>query len=59
MKIAFIGCGKLGLPCAEAIVRKGHTVKGYDIAPVKSDLVFIKDTIQEAVEDEVVVADHS
>ena len=55
MKIAFIGCGKLGLPCAEAIVRKGHTVKGYDIAPVKSDLVFIKDTIQEAVEDAGIV----
>ena len=41
MNIAFIGCGKLGLPCAEAMVRKGHTVKGYDIASVKSDLVFI------------------
>ena len=55
MKIASIGCGKLGLTRAEAIVRKGHTVKGYDIAPVKSDLVFIKDTIQEAVEDAGIV----
>ncbi len=55
MNIAFIGCGKLGLPCAEAMVRKGHTVKGYDIASVKSDLVFIKNTIQEAVEDAGIV----
>jgi len=55
MKIAFIGCGKLGLPCAEAIATKGHNVKGYDIAEVKSELVSIKDTIQEAVADTEIV----
>jgi len=55
MKIAFIGCGKLGLPCAEAIATKGHNVKGYDIAEVKSELVSIKDTIQEAVADAEIV----
>ena len=32
MNIAFIGCGKLGLPCAEEIVKAGHTVTGYDPA---------------------------
>ena len=35
MNICFIGLGKLGLPCAEAIVKKGHTVSGYDINKVK------------------------
>jgi len=49
MKIAFIGCGKLGMPCAEEIAKAGHKVYGYDVAKVKSDLVEIKDTIAEAV----------
>jgi UDPglucose 6-dehydrogenase len=31
MKIGFIGIGKLGLPCAEAIAKKGHDVIGYDL----------------------------
>ena len=30
MNIGFIGLGKLGLPCALAIERKGHTVYGWD-----------------------------
>ena len=49
MNIAFIGCGKLGMPCAEEIAKAGHTVTGYDVAKVASDLVDIKDTIAEAV----------
>jgi UDPglucose 6-dehydrogenase len=49
MNIAFIGCGKLGMPCAEEIVKAGHSVTGYDVAKVTSDLVDIKDTIAEAV----------
>lgn len=49
MNIAFIGCGKLGLPCAEEIAKAGHSVTGYDVAKVTSDLVDIKDTIAEAV----------
>jgi len=49
MNIAFIGCGKLGMPCAEEIAEAGHSVTGYDVASVTSDLVDIKDTIAEAV----------
>jgi UDPglucose 6-dehydrogenase len=30
-KIGFIGLGKLGLPCALAIEKKGHKVFGYDV----------------------------
>ncbi len=49
MNIAFIGTGKLGMPCAEEIAKAGHSVTGYDVAKVTSDLVDIKDTIVEAV----------
>jgi len=49
VKISFIGLGKLGLPCAEAVAQKGHTVSGYDIVDVTSKLVNVKDTIAEAV----------
>jgi len=55
MNIAFIGCGKLGLPCAEEIAKAGHTVTGYDVAKVKSDLVEIKPIISEAVADAKIV----
>ena len=30
-KIGFIGLGKLGMPCAEAIGNKGFDVAGFDI----------------------------
>ena len=49
LNIAFIGCGKLGMPCAEEIALAGHTVTGYDVATVTSELVEVKDTIAEAV----------
>ena len=49
MKISFIGLGKFGLPCAEAVAQKGHTVSGYDIVDVTSDHIQVKDTIAEAV----------
>src|SRR6056300_1208088 len=55
MNIAFIGCGKLGLPCAEEIAKKGHSVTGYDIAKVTSELVDIKPTIAQAVQDADIV----
>lgn len=55
MNIAFIGCGKLGLPCAEEISKKGHSVTGYDIAKVTSELVDIKPTIEQAVQDANIV----
>ena len=49
-----IGCGKLGLPCAE-VMYGAHDVVGYDI--VKNPLAKIKilDTIEEAVKDRDIV----
>ena len=54
-KIGFIGLGKLGMPCAEAIADKGFHVAGYDILPKSSDKITIKDTIKELVEDRDIV----
>ena len=50
-KIGFIGLGKLGMPCAEAIADKGFDVTGYDIAHRTSDKITIRDSIRETVED--------
>ena len=50
MRIAFIGLGKLGLPCAEVIAEKGHMVNGYDIVKRKTKGVLQFPTIQEAVQ---------
>ena len=50
MLIGFIGLGKLGMPCAEAVVDKGYHVNGYDILPKQSTKVDIKHSIQEVVE---------
>lgn len=55
MKIGFIGTGKLGMPCAEAIASKGHDVTGYDIEKRKSHLIDIFPTIQGAVQDRDIV----
>ena len=41
-KIGFIGLGKLGMPCAEAIADKGFDVTGYDILSKSSDKITIK-----------------
>ena len=49
MKISFIGLGKLGLPCAEEIAKKGHTVTGYDIQGFKSDLVTSVESIKDLI----------
>ena len=48
MKVGFIGLGKLGLPCAEAIASK-YSVTGYDIYPKTSDSVKIVDQLKDAV----------
>ena len=48
-KVAFIGLGKLGMPCAEVCVQKGFDVTGYDPARKTSDLVQIKDNLKDAV----------
>lgn len=56
MKIGFIGLGKLGLPCAEEIAKKGHDVSGYDINLVNSTmLVNVRSSIKETVEDRDIV----
>lgn len=55
MKIGFIGIGKLGLPCAEAIANKGHEVFGYDITSVSSTLVTVKSSVQDCVADRDIV----
>lgn len=55
MKIGFIGVGKLGMPCAEAISDKGHSVLGYDTGLRKSDKVQIVDTIEQCVRDRDIV----
>lgn len=48
MKIAMIGCGKLGLPCAE-VMSKHYDVIGYDIVKDPAAEITMTDTIQEAV----------
>jgi UDPglucose 6-dehydrogenase len=56
MRIGFIGLGKLGLPCAEAIANKGHDISGYDIRLVQPTmLVNIKSSIKEVVQDRDIV----
>ena len=54
-KIGFIGLGKLGLPCAEAISKKGFDVSGYDIAKRTSDLIEIKKSIKDVCKDRDIV----
>jgi len=54
-KIGFIGLGKLGMPCAEAIADKGFDVAGYDIVRKSSDKVEIRDSLKELVEDRNIV----
>ena len=53
-KVGFIGLGKLGLPCAEAIAGKGFDVTGYDTGRVTTDLT-IKETIKDLVSDRDIV----
>lgn len=53
--IGFIGVGKLGMPCAEEMAKKGHTLKGYDVVEVSSNLIEIKSTIEETVRDSDIV----
>lgn len=55
MKIGFIGIGKLGMPCAEAIAAKGHDVTGYDVAPRESDLVKVMSSVEDCVKDRDIV----
>lgn len=54
-KVGFIGLGKLGMPCAEAMVKKGFHVAGYDIVNKQSSYIEIRDSIQEVCRDRDVV----
>jgi UDPglucose 6-dehydrogenase len=55
MNIGFIGIGKLGMPCAEAIAQKGHNVVGYDIVARTSNHITIAETIEECVKNQNIV----
>tara|TARA_R110000851_G_scaffold4088_4_gene16681 strand:- start:1609 stop:2835 length:1227 start_codon:yes stop_codon:yes gene_type:complete len=55
MNIGFIGIGKLGMPCAEAIAIGGHTVTGFDIESRKSNLITVTDTIEKCVQNANIV----
>jgi len=54
-KIGFIGLGKLGMPCAEAIADKGFDVAGYDIVRKSSDKLDIRGSLKDLVEDRDIV----
>jgi UDPglucose 6-dehydrogenase len=55
VKIGFIGIGKLGMPCAEAIAEKGHDVYGYDVEVRTSKLISVVNSIKDCVEDTDIV----
>tara|TARA_Y100000592_G_scaffold35145_1_gene55789 strand:+ start:2558 stop:3721 length:1164 start_codon:yes stop_codon:yes gene_type:complete len=54
-KIGFIGLGKLGMPCAEVIAKKGFDVAGYDIEPKKSNFVELRKNIEDLCRDRDIV----
>ena len=54
-KIGFIGLGKLGMPCSEAIAKKGFDVAGFDIKFKTSELVDIRSSIQDLCRDRDIV----
>lgn len=54
-KIGFIGLGKLGMPCSEAIAKKGFDVAGYDIKFKTSQLIDIRSSIQDLCRDRDIV----
>lgn len=49
MNIGFIGLGKLGLPCAEAISNKGYNVFGYDINCINNNDIVMTHSIEQCV----------
>ena len=50
MKVAMIGCGKLGLPCAE-VMSEHYDVVGFDIVKDPEASITLLDSIEEAVKD--------
>ena len=51
MNIGFIGIGKLGMPCAEAIAQKGHIVSGYDTVEKTSEYITVVNSIEQCIKD--------
>jgi UDPglucose 6-dehydrogenase len=54
MNVAMIGCGKLGLPCAE-VMSEFYDVVGYDIIKDPQSQIPLLDSIQEAVFDRDII----
>ena len=54
-KIGFIGLGKLGLPCAEAMAKKDFDVLGYDIKNITSEHIKIVGSIDEVCMDRDII----
>ena len=54
-RIGFIGLGKLGMPCAEAVAKKGFDVVGYDIVPKTSNHIEIRESIEDVCRDRDIV----
>jgi UDPglucose 6-dehydrogenase len=54
-KIGFIGLGKLGMPCAEAIAQKGFHVAGYDIEMKSSNYIEIRNSIEDICRDRDII----
>lgn len=52
--VGFVGIGKLGLPCAEAMASK-YDVTGYDIYPRTSNKIKISDSLEGAVKGKDVI----
>ena len=50
MKIGFIGLGRLGLPCATVIAKKGYDITGYDINNIKSNIITIKNSFKDVID---------
>ena len=55
IKVGFIGLGKLGMPCAEAMAKKGFDVAGYDIVPKTSNHIGIRESIEDVCRDRDIV----
>jgi UDPglucose 6-dehydrogenase len=55
MDIGFIGIGKLGMPCAEAMAEGGHNVSGYDVALRTSKVIDVVSSIEKCVQGKDIV----
>jgi UDPglucose 6-dehydrogenase len=55
MKVGFIGIGKLGMPCAEILAKKGHAVYGYDTVEKTSELITVVGSIEECAKNSDIV----